>query len=29
VLLDGDGRRTGAVLELRNGFHDSCFVGHV
>ena len=26
VLLDGDGGGTGAVLELRDGFDDSCFV---
>ena len=28
VLFDGDGGRAGAVLELRDGFDDSCFVRH-
>ena len=28
VLLDGDGGGAGAVLELRDGFDDSCFVRH-
>ena len=28
MLLDGNGGGTGAVLELRDGFDDSCFVRH-
>ena len=28
VLLDGDGGGAGAVLELGDGFDDSCFVRH-
>jgi hypothetical protein len=29
MLLDGDGGGAGAVLELRDGFDDSCFVRHL
>jgi hypothetical protein len=29
VLLDGDGGGSRAVLELRDGGDDSCFVRHV
>jgi hypothetical protein len=28
VLLDGDGGGSGTVLELCDGFGDSCFVRH-
>jgi hypothetical protein len=28
VLLDGNGGGAGPILELRDGFDDSCFVRH-